>query len=92
MHRKRGGITPKMSGTSQSASARRRGRAKSGQQRKVLQLAKQLAATLGSDFFQSIVKHLAAAHNGAVRVESRPKEGSTFYFTLPAAAGSTPVG
>ena len=63
MHRKRGGITPKMSGTSQSASARRRGRAKSGQQRKVLQLAKQLAATLGSDFFQSIVKHLAETFN-----------------------------
>jgi len=30
------------------------------------------------------VKHLVAAHNGTVRVESVPRQGSTFYFTLPA--------
>ena len=37
----------------------------------------------GTGLGLSIVKHLAVAHNGAVRVESRLNEGSTFYFTLP---------
>jgi two-component system, OmpR family, phosphate regulon sensor histidine kinase PhoR len=38
----------------------------------------------GTGLGLAIVKHLVAAHNGAARVESRPNEGSTFYFTLPA--------
>jgi len=37
----------------------------------------------GTGLGLSIVKHLAAAHGAVVRVESRPNEGSTFYFTLP---------
>ena len=36
----------------------------------------------GTGLGLSIVKHLVAAHNGAMRVESRDK-GSTFFFTLP---------
>ena len=31
----------------------------------------------------SIVKHPVAAHHGSARVESRLKQGSTFFFTLP---------
>ena len=38
----------------------------------------------GSGLGLSIVKHLVAAHGGAVRVESRVNQGSTFFFTLPA--------
>lgn len=37
----------------------------------------------GTGLGLSIVKHLVAAQNGAVRVESRPNLGSTFFFTLP---------
>jgi PAS domain S-box-containing protein len=39
--------------------AHARSRPEAGQQRKVLQLARQLSATLGSDFFESVVKHVA---------------------------------
>ena len=37
----------------------------------------------GTGLGLSIVKHLVAAHNGTVRVESAPQRGSTFFFTLP---------
>ena len=40
----------------------------------------------GTGLGLSIVKHLVYAQNGATRVESCVKEGSTFYFTLPATA------
>jgi len=44
----------------------------------------------GTGLGLSIVKHLVAAHNGAVRVESTPHQGSTFYFTLPADESALP--
>lgn len=37
----------------------------------------------GTGLGLSIVKHLVAAHNGSARVESRVREGTTFFFTLP---------
>ena len=44
----------------------------------------------GTGLGLSIVKHLVGAHNGTVRVESRVREGSTFFFTLPAEEAALP--
>jgi two-component system phosphate regulon sensor histidine kinase PhoR len=42
----------------------------------------------GTGLGLSIVKHLVAAHNGSMRVESQVGSGSTFYFTLPVEPGA----
>jgi two-component system, OmpR family, phosphate regulon sensor histidine kinase PhoR len=45
----------------------------------------------GTGLGLAIVKHIVLKHNGQVRVESRVNQGSTFYFTLPAAESSPKV-
>ena len=42
----------------------------------------------GTGLGLAIVKHIVQAHGGEVRVESRPGQGATFYFTLAAAEPS----
>ena len=37
----------------------------------------------GTGLGLSIVKHIVQAHGGEVRVESKPGQGATFYFTVP---------
>ena len=44
----------------------------------------------GTGLGLSIVKHLVGSHNGTVRVESREREGSTFFFTLPVEEAELP--
>ena len=44
-------------------------------------------ATGGTGLGLSIVKHVAANHNGSIRLWSRPGTGSTFTLSIPAYAG-----
>jgi two-component system phosphate regulon sensor histidine kinase PhoR len=45
----------------------------------------------GTGLGLSIVKHIVRAHGGEVRVESEPGNGSSFFFTVPAAAVAEPA-
>jgi two-component system sensor histidine kinase SenX3 len=47
--------------------------------------------TGGTGLGLAIVRHVVQNHDGSVRVESRPGEGSTFTLCLPAASGPVAV-
>ncbi|HVW19667.1 MAG TPA: ATP-binding protein [Opitutaceae bacterium] len=45
----------------------------------------------GTGLGLAIVKHVVQAHGGEVRLESRPGQGTTFFFILPPASGDQPA-
>ena len=45
-------------------------------------------ATGGTGLGLAIVKHVAANHNGGIRLWSRPGTGSTFTLSIPAYSGA----
>ena len=47
--------------------------------------------TGGTGLGLAIVRHVTQNHDGSVRVESRPGEGSTFTLCLPTASGPVSV-
>ena len=49
-------------------------------------------ATGGTGLGLAIVKHVAANHNGSIRLWSRPGTGSTFTLTIPAYVGDAADG
>ncbi len=46
---------------------------------------------VGTGLGLTIVKSIVEAHNGFIRVDSEPDQGSTFHFFLPCTASSAPL-